>query len=364
MRETMTSRERWLAALKRQPVDRLPFWPKINGSYATHQREPFRSMSIPELHAWIGSDKHVGGLSCLKTVRTNTSVESTTRDDVQTTVYRTPRGELTLVQRFDPYSHSWHPKEYPVKSADDIETMALVYADERAEFDPDQDERAKATERELGEDGVVVTGLGISPLMEWIQYLAGLKNGLLLLADYPEKVEFLFDQMHAALYRRTAILAEKSCYRIIYSSENTSTTLISPELFRRYCLRHLMDYGRIIASAGKFHVLHMCGHLKVLLPDIDTLPAAAMEAFTSPPVGNTTLLDGRTACKDKCLIGGTNATLWLEDAETITRTIGHDLDVLPHRRGIVVTSAGVMPPGCPPETIKRVADWVKSYEAA
>jgi len=31
---------------------------------------------------------------------------------------------------------------------------------------------------------------------------------------------------------------------------------------------------------------------------------AAFEAFTSPTLGNTTLLDGRTACPDKCLIGG------------------------------------------------------------
>ena len=28
-----------------------------------------------------------------------------------------------------------------------------------------------------------------------------------------------------------------------------------------------------------------------------------------------------------------------------------------------VTSAGVMPPGCKPETIKAVCDWVKQYDA-
>ena len=39
----------------------------------------------------------------------------------------------------------------------------------------------------------------------------------------------------------------------------------------------------------------------------------------------------------------------------------HDLDELPHTRGVVVTSAGVMPPLAEPETIKTVCEWVCNY---
>ena len=106
----------------------------------------------------------------------------------------------------------------------------------------------------------------------------------------------------------------------------------------------------------------MCGHLKDLLPDLSKLTADAFEAFTSPKLGNTTFLDGRNACPDKCLIGGTNAVLWTQTTEEIIDQIGADLDALPHHRGLVVTSAGVMPPLCKPETIKSVCDWVKEYK--
>ena len=58
MAEAMTTEERWLAALKREQVDRLPFWPKIDASCAQHQIEPFRNMSVTDLHQWIGSDQH------------------------------------------------------------------------------------------------------------------------------------------------------------------------------------------------------------------------------------------------------------------------------------------------------------------
>lgn len=358
---TMTSRERWMAALRCEPVDRLPFWPKLDTAYPLHQNEPFRSMTNAELHAWIGSDRHVGGPSCVKSTRTTTRIEHEEKGDLRIARYHTPRGMLTSVDRFDTVSMSHHPIEFPVKCADDIETMALWFADEQVEPDPEGCERADAFIRQIGENGVVVTGVGVSPLMDWLQHLAGIENGHYLLADHRERVEGLFDVMHRNLCRRAEIIAEDSPYQVVYSTENTSTTLISPELFGRYCYRHLMDYGRTIAAAGKVHVLHMCGHLKRLLPELDTLPAMAFEAFTSPPVGNTTLLDGRTACARKCLIGGTNATLWLEDADTIARTIERDVSGLPHQWGVVVTSAGVMPPRCAPETIRRVAKRVIAY---
>ena len=55
--------------------------------------------------------------------------------------------------------------------------------------------------------------------------------------------------------------------------------------------------------------------------------------------------------------------LWTQTTDEIIAEIEADLDVLPHHRGLVVTSAGVMPPLCKPETIKSVSDWVKEYKA-
>ena len=45
----------------------------------------------------------------------------------------------------------------------------------------------------------------------------------------------------------------------------------------------------------------------------------------------------------------------------VRKQIKHDLDELPHHRGVVATSAGVMPPLCKPETIKEVAELVRDY---
>ena len=54
----MTTKERWNAAMRMEPVDRLPFWPKLDASYARAQAQPFRSMDTNAIHDWIGSDRH------------------------------------------------------------------------------------------------------------------------------------------------------------------------------------------------------------------------------------------------------------------------------------------------------------------
>lgn len=355
----MTPKERWLAALRMEPVDRLPFWPKLTAAYPPAQAEPFRSMAIPDIHRWIGSDRHEGVGLGVKTVQTRCRAETNKAPCRRETVYHTPSGTMRRVMTFDVDSQAWHPIVFPVASREQIEMMTEFYADARAEPDPEALAKARQRADETGQDAILAATIGTSALMEWVEHLAGVENAHLLMADHPAEVEALFAAMDALLFRKAALAAEHTPCDALYLTENTSTTLTSPAQFRRYELPAMRRCGEITRAAGRPLILHMCGHLKALLPDLGALPVAAFEAFTSPTLGNTTLLDGRSACPDKCLIGGTNAMLWLEPADRIIAQIDRDLRALPHLRGIVVTSAGVMPPLCKPETIKRVCEWVR-----
>ena len=359
----MTPKQRWLAAIRMQPVDRLPFWPKLDGSYPRAQESPFRDMSLDALHDWIGSDKHKGLAGCVRERRRRTTVTSARNGDTAQTVFRTPLGETRSVNAFDDRSQAWHPVEFPVKTLDDVKLMTQVYEDVTVDVDADGLQKARTQAAEIGQDALTTDTIGESPLMYWVEWLAGVENAHLLLADYQSDVEALFEAMHRVLVRRTEILCEHSPADVLYLVENTSTTLISPTQYRTYCARHVGEYGRLTATADRNLVIHMCGHLKGLLPDLARIPAQAFEAFTSPTLGNTSLADGRAACPGICLIGGTNAMLWTRCADEIIAKIAEDLGALPHHRGIVVTSAGVMPPLCKPETIKRVCEWVKAFPA-
>ncbi|MFW5830398.1 MAG: uroporphyrinogen decarboxylase family protein, partial [Planctomycetota bacterium] len=215
--------------------------------------------------------------------------------------------------------------------------------------------------REQRQRGPVPVAAGESPLMEWVEHTAGVEQAHYLLADEPELLDGLFAEQHRVLRDKVELLAASGLYDLIYLIENTSTTLISVEQYRQYCFQHIGDYAAVANAHDARLMLHMCGHLKALLPLLSQLPVCGFEAFTSPTVGNTRLLDGRSACPDKCLIGGTNAALWMRPAQTIIDTIYADLDALPHHRGIVMSSAGVLPQNCPPSTVKAVSDAIRAY---
>lgn len=363
MKETMTPRERWRAALHLKPVDRLPFWPKLNAAYRQAQAEPFRNMELEAIHEWIGSDKHVGLSGCLRESYARGTVETQRRSGTERIVYRTPYGEMEMIRKFDTSSHSWHPVAFPVRSLDDVVRMTELIEDSRVEVDPERVAKHQADTKRWGESAFTGSEIGTTALMQWVQWLAGVEMGHYLLHDHPREVEGLFAAMDRLLKRKTELLSQHSPADALYLVENTSTTLISPPQYRRYCMPTILACTEIVRAAGRILILHMCGRLKGVLPDLAGIPVHGFEALTSPPLGDTTLLEGRTLCPDKCLIGGTHATLWTKPPVAIIAQIEKDLADLPHHRGIVVTSAGVMPPRCPPETIRRVCEWVRRYPA-
>ncbi len=361
-KDAMTTKERWLAAIKLEPVDRLPFWPKLHGAYPPAQTGRFREMAVAEIMNWLGADPQVGIGRCWREVVTRASVEHEKTEGVLRSVWKAGGGRLEMVRHFDPASDSWHPVQYPVNRIEDVKILTEYYEDVSVEPDPAARQQTVARHRELGDKAITCGNIGISPLMDWIQHLAGVETGHYLLADYPDEVGGLFQAMHRVLRRRAEIEAEHNPAELLYVTENTSTTLISPTQYAEWCFPQIMDYAQIANARGRNMVLHMCGHLKDLLPQLARLPVRAFEAFTSPTVGNTTLLDGRSACPDKCLIGGTNAALWIRPAADIIRQIEKDLAALPHQRGIVLSSAGVMPPACAPETIRQVFEAIKGLK--
>ncbi len=358
----MTSRQRWLAAVKFQPVDRLPFWPKLNRSYAMSQEGRFRTMTADEIHDWVGSDKPVQIVPrCVREVRTHSSLETTRDNGDERTVYSTKNGSMQMIKRWDLVSQSPHPVVFPVKTREDIELMTEWFDDCRIEVDLENVARAQKIYSEIDGQFITQTSMGKSPLMNFVEFLAGIENAQYHLADYPDEVEALFEAMQRVLLRTAEIYAEHCPADLLYFTENTSTTLISPRQYRKYCYKHIQQYAGALESHDRVFVLHMCGFLKDILPDLAQLGAQVFEAFTSPPVGNTTFAVGREGCPDKCLVGGTNATTWLKTGDDIIAEIQQGLEALPHQKGIVVSSAGVMPPLCAPETIRQVCDWLKQF---
>lgn len=362
---TMTRKERFERALEQREVDRLPFWVKIFGPDYLHRQQPrYRKMTDLELADALDLDHMAGGGSPVVCSNDRVQVTVQQRNGRRITRWRTPERTLTGISGFDAGSQSWHPIEFPIKTLEDLRAARLIFAHNLFEASDRLVRNNHERLRAVGDRGIVLVGMGISPLMNLIQHLMGPESTYYFLSDYPDEMEELIGLMHEERIRYLKCLLASCPFDYVCSVENTSTTLLSPEVFEKYCWRHLDDYGRLIAQAGKKHVLHMCGKLKALLPRINELPSTAIEAYTAPPVGDTTIADRARLCPTKAVIGGTDATLWLRPVEEICATIEASLRASGGMNGVVLTSAGVMTPLCPIEKIREVREYARRLTPA
>ncbi|MFW6132934.1 MAG: uroporphyrinogen decarboxylase family protein [Planctomycetota bacterium] len=344
--ETMSFRERFDALIAGDEMDRFPVWLKMtNPTWKTSQPEPYCTMGAVELLEEAGCDLLVGnGIKVHKTPP-HAEIAVERRDGVRRTVARTPDGTLVGEAKVDPYTQSWHPTKFMGGRREEAPKLRWLFRDTEYTVDAESVDRAKHARAEAVRRGdrVTKTGMGPSPLMALVEHLVGPVDTAYHLADMPEVMEELMEEMHRDNLRMLRARMPHEQADTLWMTENTSTTLISPTQFRRYVAPRLREYAEIILAAGVVPVHHMCGTLNALLEDIDALPARANEAFTTRPLGDVSLTEGRTRMPSKALIGGTNATLWMQPAETIIQTVAEDLATCPDRRRIFLTSAGVLP---------------------
>jgi hypothetical protein len=357
----MTVRERWFSAVRHAETDQLLFWPKLDMAYTNRYGSSCRYKTPMDFHRYCGSDVLHRVPTCVRQRNSKCTVTTTRYGNDRKTAIETPTGRIQYVYRFDQGSQAWHPVDFAIKTAQDVETMTYCLEDVSLEVNEEAVAIGLEAKEQWGDTFFSWEPVGESPLMHYVEHLAGVETAHYLLADHQTLVEEFFDTFHALLVRRTELAAQYSVADMLAFIENTSTTLISPSQYRTYCAKHIGEYAGICRDHGRVIALHMCGHLRDILQDLAKVGAHVFEAFTSPTVGNTTLSLGRKLCPEVCLIGGTNAALWTRPANEIITEIERAIAELPHHRGLVLSSAGVMPPLCEPETVKRVCEWVHGF---
>lgn len=351
----MSSRERLYASLHQLPVDHVPFDPRI--WYSRSGDKTFDHMDALEKAAYLECD-HLVKIPYdqdqyhIRVRYTGVEIVEKKTPTERCIIYHTPEGELVRRERLN--HGTWHPVEYPVKNVRDLKAMRHVYARSQYWVDPNTMAELEAVIEIYKETALPATGYVISPYMELVERLAGLENLVYLLYDHPQQVEELMALMHQDQMRKLKAFLPHTSIRYVFSMENTTVELVSPDLFRKYCLPQLTDYGDLIASFGKFHIMHMCGKIKKLLPDINQIPSVAVDTFSPPPTGDTTFADGVGACPGKALLGGTNMIWWLEPPEEVRDMILQNLASAGREFGLVLQGPWEFAPGITPEKIRDV----------
>jgi hypothetical protein len=324
----MTSRDRLLAALHGDLPDRLPWAPEFNMVFGERVLREIPGQPFAPEDAYIEVCRRMRA-ECLLRIDAvaveyhNVEVVETREGDEITRTFRTPDRDLTLRARMIADIGVEMEYEHMVRTVEDVRAYRLMYEDAvyRARYD-----FVKQRIAAMGEAGLITIFGPPTPLLDLIMFQIRLPSIYFLMEDHPAEMAGLLEAMH----RRNCEYYEMAAAapgEVVRSFEDTSTTLISPELYRRWCLRQLRDYRDICHSHGKLFVPHMCGLLKGVLPELRETGLDGIEALTPPPLGDCPIGLAREALgPEVTLIGGLDPTQFV--GATPDRTRAMILDVL------------------------------------
>jgi len=232
-------------------------------------------------------------------IRRNRSVERIEyeRDSCTVTELRTTKGCLTSRSKLH------HPVEYPIKTIADLRVFTEIEAETEILLD---------TARTTGYHPVVDRiSVNPSPIQRLLEYEMGVQGFWYLYQDYPDEVRALLDVMIDGYLHECKLIAGLPV-AAVRPVENTSTTMISPVLYKRLSLPQITRMVEVFHDAGKFVAVHMCGLLKTLLPYLGETRMDGIHSLTPPPVGNTSYEMAWEALGDTFRIEGRlGTTCWL-----------------------------------------------------
>ena len=292
----MTGRERIERMIDGLPTNRIPLATLADSITRSQMAPEWRDIPILEFYRKLGYDHlQFGNYGLPKelhfippyTIRCSYTTETEKRGDV-TVDRRTMDGESLEI-----HMKLSHPIKYPVTTEEEMELMCrMMESEEVVEKTGAELEESIASfyrvEAAIGDMGIFVPTVKQSGVQHLLEYECGVENFYYLLDDNPELVERAIESIQRQRQKIYELLAKHIPCKTIIPVENTSTSLISPALYRQYTLPHMQAYARTMHQYGKKAVIHMCGHLGALLPELKEIGLDGIHALTEPPVGTCT----------------------------------------------------------------------------
>jgi len=375
----MTARERLISVLRKEKyVDRPAWSPLIDGyfmsSFPSNKDiiEVFLEIGADvmerHVHTWEGNLEHQRHLTDAAALQGRGSVEHTEQGvtvSVEMTnkpngtelkqQFRIPGRTLTarwLFMETSPFVP--FPVEMLIKDVEDLEAYEYIVKRERF---VSRYPAFVAEDSRIGEHGIATDSGLNSPIQVLLEELIGIEPFYTkFYVDHQDRLISVMHTMHERNMTLYEIIAESPA-EVVIDYEDTSTSFISPELYKQHSLPAINDYADILHDREKIFLTHRCGLLKGLLEFIREGREDGICDISPPPTGNLDIWDAKEALPGKVLVGGIDPTFlcgWSSKQirdyvrEMIVKSKGLDR--------IIVGSADAVPKNAKIENLKAVSE--------
>lgn len=370
----MTHRQRALAALRGEPVDRLPFIGRMELWYNDARRRGALPARYAGATLWdiqrdldIGIYAHVPlGTTFYTLSHRRVEVCEQTRDGERITLYRTPYGELRsrYVLTRDLTIDDVQPiqVEWPFKSPADYDALRFLIDDFVVSDNFDAYARLVGA---VGEDGLAMPQTGYVPMHRLAHQFFGYETFFLELHDRPDQVLALCEAL-TEKYREILRLAAVSPADAIAVGGNYDETLTPPPFFERYITPFYAEARAALAGSGKPLVTHGDGEMRALLRCLRDAGVDGVEAVTPQPMTSIDLRALRALWADRVTLWGGIASVVLTPTYSQAAFEAH-LDELfaavGHGERFILGFGDNVPTDAIFERVEQIARYVREYGA-
>ncbi|MHB1001330.1 MAG: uroporphyrinogen decarboxylase family protein [Armatimonadota bacterium] len=364
----MTGRERLLAVLNHQPVDRVPVSPFIHVNYV---KAFYQSQDIDIIPATVDVyDEFRFDLihrNCTPAYddigltgddwQPEKTVEPNGSDQTTYTVIHTPGGDLHETHRIiwvSEYDAEASPVQYVIKSEDDFNLLEK-FQPPVSVIDTAPIVRAKNV---VGEKGLIAP---------WVQgafnYISIFYRRLDdLVMDAMLSPDFYHRMMEYFLHRNMAVVSQyidAGADILSYAGNTASGKIVGESFFREFILpyeKRLIDF---IQDRGAYVLYHNCGYAKALFPCYRDMGMRAYESLTAPPYGDTILNEAFEAIGPQTVLhGGMDQIEFLRTAsvDDIRATVKEVLDIGKAHGNFILGTSDYFNEDTPYEKIAAMAD--------
>lgn len=367
----MTPRQRLIATLRGQPVDRpaVNFYEISSGRPDPDDPDPFNVYNSPDWRPLLELADRTDRIHMVAPVLRPTAgnrrneffrVEHEQRDGsrwTRTTLEVAGRTMTSLARRDPEVNTVWKVKHL-LSDADDLRAY-LQLPDDAFAVEPDVS-RVIAEENALGEAGIVMIDTP-DPLCVAAELFSMADYTVLALTER-KLFRALLDQQARWLQpvvEQVAAAVPGRLWRIC-GPEYAAEPYLPPELFREYVVNYTGPMVRAIRRHGGYARIHCHGRLERILDHIAAMSPDGLDPIEPPPQGDVELIDVRRRCGREMVLFG---NLEMSDIETLPPA-RFDVKV---RRALDEGTAGrgrgfVLMPSAAPYGRRVSANVVANYE--
>ncbi|MHB8996231.1 MAG: uroporphyrinogen decarboxylase family protein [Armatimonadota bacterium] len=384
-----------MAALRGEPVDSLPWVPRLDLWYNANRHAgtlppQWRDCSLMDIVGELGVGFHAVipdfldteepeeafdraiGIDHVKNQPYRVRFDRVQRvvergEERSRVIYKLPQGELSAVLRHDEAMRRagatlMHVEEPVVKSLDDYALVGALFEDLVIEADQT---RYRAFRAEVGEQGVVVAlgNVAASPVHHLLKELVPYDRMYFDLYDHPEVIAETARRMQSYFDQVLAACAQSEAESILFGA-NYDLMITPPPFFEQHIAPNLKAAADTLHAAGKLLVTHTDGENEGLNRFYVECGVDVADSVCPAPMTRLSLADYRQDFGTRPAIwGGLCSVCVLEESMTREQFEGHVEEAIAavgDERGIVFSLADTTPPGASVERILWIGERVGS----